>query len=202
MYHALAKGFRHVDGDIIAYINAGDYYHPRAFDIAMDIFEQRSCEWITGCTMFYSQNSYLVDFYLPFKYRRRFFKCGFYYKRLHCVQQESTFWRQSLMDYVDLDQLANFSYAGDYYLWNEFSKHAELTIVSAYLGGFKVHTGQLSENKIGYTQELFSITSQPTLSDHALSLFDMTISRLPIRIKKYLNNKNLLKFDHATSSFV
>jgi len=152
--------------------------------------------------MFYSNNSYLIDFYLPFKYRRRFFKCGFYYNRLPRVQQESTFWRQSLMNHVDLDCLAKFSYAGDYYLWHEFSKRAELTIICAYLGGFKVHKGQLSENKICYAQELFSIASQPTLSDHALSIFDMIVSRSPIKIKKYFNPQGLLKYDHATSTFV
>ena len=202
VYDALAKGLRHADGDIVAYINAGDYYHPRAFDIVIDIFEQRRCDWITGCSMFYSHNSYLIDFYLPFKYRRRFFECGFYYKRLHAVQQESTFWRQSLMKHIDLDRLANFSYAGDYYIWNEFSKYSELAIICAYLGGFKIHKGQLSEDKNGYAQELFSITSRPTLTDHALSLFDMAVFRLPIRIKKHLNPRGILRYDHVTSSFI
>jgi hypothetical protein len=45
------------------------------------------------------------------------------------------------------------------------------------------------------------MTVKPSLADHALSIFDMTVARLPIRIKKSLNPRGLLKYDHATSSF-
>jgi len=56
MHEALAKGLIRADGDVVAYINAGDYYHPRAFDIVTDVFEQNSCDWITGCNMFRTYN--------------------------------------------------------------------------------------------------------------------------------------------------
>ena len=38
LYDALAKGLKIAKGDIIAYINAGDYYNKYAFDIVMDLF--------------------------------------------------------------------------------------------------------------------------------------------------------------------
>jgi glycosyltransferase involved in cell wall biosynthesis len=38
IYDALSKGLNFVTGDIIAYLNAGDFYSPHAFNILMDVF--------------------------------------------------------------------------------------------------------------------------------------------------------------------
>ena len=78
MYDALSKGLRKATGDIIAYINAGDYYNKHAFDIVLDIFETQEVSWLTGYRVYYSETSYFIGADLPFKYRNRFFACGFY----------------------------------------------------------------------------------------------------------------------------
>ena len=38
MYDALSKGIRLSNGDIFAYINAGDIYHHKAFEIIDKVF--------------------------------------------------------------------------------------------------------------------------------------------------------------------
>jgi glycosyltransferase involved in cell wall biosynthesis len=92
MYDALAKGLKLATGDIVAYINAGDYYHKCAFDIVLDLFEEKKINWLTGYTVLYNEKSYALPLLLPFKYRKRLFDCGMYLGKLPYVQQESTFW--------------------------------------------------------------------------------------------------------------
>ena len=41
MYEALAKGLSLATGDVVAYLNAGDYYHPGAFDVISEVFKSQ-----------------------------------------------------------------------------------------------------------------------------------------------------------------
>jgi len=41
MYDALARGLRLATGDVVAYLNAGDYYHPHAFRAVREILSAR-----------------------------------------------------------------------------------------------------------------------------------------------------------------
>lgn len=202
MYDALSKGLRIATGDIIAYINAGDYYNKYAFDIVIDIFEAKRISWFTGYEVTYSEKSYIVGAHLPFKYRRRFFGCGFYGTILPFVQQESTFWSSSLNDLIDYDVLSSFKYAGDYYLWSLFSKKYDLKIVKACLGGFKIHKGQLSNDLTAYKKELLAISTKPKITDYALAAFDKLIWYAPTKIKKQLNKEGLFLYNHGREEWV
>jgi glycosyltransferase involved in cell wall biosynthesis len=199
MYDALGKGLKLTTGDVVAYLNAGDYYNKFAFDIVMDIFEQKDVQWLTGCIVTYNHKSYPVNFFTPFKYRRNFFDCGIYGGDvLPNVEQESTFWAASLHRLIDFDQLAKFRYAGDYYLWRQFSKSAELKIVSAHLGGFKYHPGQLSEGLTAYKAELKSMVTRPTLLDRAVAFADRIIWACAYtEVKKKFNSSSLFMYDHS-----
>jgi glycosyltransferase involved in cell wall biosynthesis len=202
IYEALSKGLKLASGEIVAYLNAGDYYSKHAFDIILDIFETRDVKWLTGLNVRYNEKSYLVQFSLPFKYRKRFIDKGFYGKKLAFIQQESTFWMAELIQYIDFEELSGKKYAGDYYLWKQFSKAADLAIVEAYLGGFKVHRGQVSENLEAYFKEVDSMTKRPSLYDYPLYLFDKTIWLMPGKIKKMFNRELLFRFDHISQEWV
>jgi glycosyltransferase involved in cell wall biosynthesis len=202
MYDALAKGLKLASGDIVAYINAGDYYHKCAFDVAIDLFEERKVSWLTGYMIFYNEKSYALPYLLPFKYRKRFFDCGMYLGKLPYVQQESTFWSAELNAGIDFDVLATLKVAGDFYLWQQFSKSAELKIVEAYLAGFRKQKGQLSENKDSYHQELASFLSDPSLQDSILAIFDKAMFYFaPNKLKKKLNNRGIFRFGHDSQKW-
>lgn len=197
MYSALSKGLQIASGDIIAYINAGDYYHKCAFDIVLDLFEDKQINWLTGYTFLYNEKSYALPQLLPYKYRKRFFECGMYLNWLPCVQQESTFWSSSLNSCIDFDVLSSFKMAGDFYLWQQFSNLAELKIVEAYLGGFRREKGQLSENRDAYDRELSKLTVAPNLFDLALAIFDKLLFYfVPNKLKKVFNQDGIFRFDH------
>lgn len=199
MYDALAKGLKQVTGDVVAYLNAGDYYNKFAFDIVIDLFEQKDVQWLTGYIVIYNHKSYAVDFLLPYRYRGRLIRSGIYNgKLLPNVQQESTFWAASMHRFIDFDRLSKLKYAGDYYLWLQFSREAELKIVSAYLGGFKFHPGQLSEGLTDYRAELSTMVKKPGPVDLALTALDVLIwyCALP-KIKKTFNPSAFFRYDYA-----
>ena len=196
IYSALAKGLQMSTGNIIAYLNAGDYYHKCAFDIVLDLFESKDLKWLTGYTVAYNERSQLVGVKLPYKYRKSFFNCGFYIEKLPCVQQESTFWSSDLNSLLDYDVLAKLQYSGDYYLWKQFAQKETLNIIEAYLGGFKHHKGQISENLEAYFKEVNSMCSLPNVYDWFLVYLDKLLWYAPSKVKKLLNQKNLFRFDH------
>ena len=202
MYAALAKGLQRASGDIVAYLNAGDFYNRCAFDIVLDLFEQKQVRWLTGYNVHYNDKSYFLNVKLPFRYRREFFASGFYGTKLIFVQQESTFWDASLNRCVDYDRLAAYRYAGDYYLWSCFAKECDLRIVEAYLGGFRIEKGQLSENREVYLQEMMSLTSKPYLFQHILAAFDRVMWYAPVEFKKWFNKDGMFRYDHEMQKWV
>lgn len=196
MYEALACGFKQASGDVLSYLNAGDYLHPHAFSVVRDVMSaQPDCRWLSGYTVDYSESGAAVLFVLPYRYRRRLVRCGAYGPYLPFIQQESTFWRRELMQRVDLDQLSRLRLAGDYYLWTCFAEAADLHIVAAHLGGFRFHAGQLSENLAAYAGEMKSLAAAPGPLDFALMLFDKLLWYAPPAVKKWANPRMLHLYD-------
>lgn len=202
MYAALAKGLKRATGGIIAYLNAGDFYNRYAFDIVLDLFEQKRVQWLTGYNVHYNEKSYFLNVKLPFKYRRDFFASGIYGTKLIFVQQESTFWDVSLNSCLDYEKLAAYNYAGDYYLWSCFAKECDLKIVEAHLGGFRIEKGQLSENSEAYLKEMMSLTTKPHFFQLLLAAFDRVMWYAPVEFKKCFNNDGLFRYDHELQEWV
>lgn len=196
MYEALAHGLRAATGDVVAYLNAGDSYHPSAFDVVADVFEQGHVAWVTGLTVLLNERDQVVNAILPFRYRRRFLAKALYGRLLPYVEQESTFWARRLHDGIDFERLATFRSAGDAYLWRCLSQQAELAIVESYLGGFKHHPGQKCEDLATYQQELACLGAPPSWLDRALARADAWLwAYAGARLKKTLNPRLLLRFD-------
>lgn len=202
MYAALAKGLKLASGEIVAYLNAGDFYNLHAFDIVLDLFEQKQVRWLTGYNVHYNDKSYFLNAKLPFKYRRGFFDAGFYGTKLIFVQQESTFWDATMNGCLDYEALATYKYAGDYYLWSRFAKECDLQIAEAHLGGFRIEKGQLSENKDAYLREMMSLTTKPHMFQHLLAAFDRVMWYAPVEFKKWLNKDGLFRYDHDLQKWV
>lgn len=202
MYDALAKGLKLASGDIVAYLNAGDYYHKCAFDIVVEIFRTKKVKWLTGYEVAYNEKSHVVRFQLPYNYRKELICCGLYGTWLPFIQQESTFWSASLSSLIDYTYLSKLKYAGDFYIWLQFSKFHNLKIVEAYLGGFKYHKGQLSENIGAYHTEVQSMVNRPNIRNYLLACYDKLLWLAPNKIKKTFNNDGLLRFNHQLQEWM
>jgi glycosyltransferase involved in cell wall biosynthesis len=199
MYDALARGLRLAGGDVVTYLNAGDYFHPHAFAAVRDVLAQfPDCRWLTGFAVDYAASGAAVRVVLPYRFRRRLHLCGAYGRLLPFVQQESTFWRRELLAHVDLDRLARLRLAGDYYLWRSFAGHADLHVVAAHLGGFRHQPEQLSKNVAGYMAEMAALAAPPGTADRALAFCDRILWHAPPLVKKWLNPGGLHLFDHVS----
>lgn len=147
MCDALVKGISRGSGNIFAYINAGDIYYEKAFEIVDTIMYQEKIKWITGCKITYNENSEITNIYTPYKYRRLLLQNGIYGRYLPFLQQESTFWKKELNSYLDLNFLKTIKYCGDNYIWSKFSEKNDVYVINTFLSGFKFHNNQLSSQK-------------------------------------------------------
>lgn len=192
MYDALAKGLERLTGDIHSYLNAGDLYHPHAFDVVTDVID-RTDGWLTGMAVKYNQRGDVIFARLPFAYRTRWFRKRVYDGRLlRFVQQESTFWTRAMTRRLDLERLRTFRLAGDAFLWASFSEWTDLTVVAAHLGGYRRHGEHLGNQKREYREEMRSFTRMPMPWDIALAAAHLILEELPPRLKHPLGRGRIL----------
>jgi glycosyltransferase involved in cell wall biosynthesis len=167
MYDALAKGLQCASGSIVGYLNAGDILFPWAFDVLLDVFQKPGVQWVTGYSTLINGLGQVTATWKPPRYRREFVLNGFYAspRYPHGIQQESTFWSSELNSRIDFGKLPEFRLAGDYFLWTQFARTAELHSVMTQLGAFLVHEGQLSEHTKEYTAEAGLCLRKPTAKE-------------------------------------
>lgn len=165
LYDAVAKGLRWATGDVVAYLNAGDLLHPTALEVVSEIFSHPSVKWLTGYRVAVNERSQVTEVRRQRPFRREFYETGIYGSLLPGVQQESTFWRRELVETLDLDKLAGFRLAGDFYMWQCFARLAQPSTVDAFLGAHRIHSGQLSEDREGYRAEVESLCREATFAE-------------------------------------
>jgi len=151
LYDGLSKGFQFVTGDVMGYLNAGDFLNKSAFSVLKSIFSDNEVNWVTGLKIIYNQKSEVTNIQIPYNYRSNLIRCGVYGKFLPFIQQESTFWRPNLLNDLDVEFFKNLQRSGDMYLWYTFAKKNKLYIVNSYLSGFKYHDNQLTFRETGST---------------------------------------------------
>ena len=148
IYDAVANGMSKANGDILAWLGAGDYYLPWTLSTVSSIFEKYpEIDWITGIPAVGSDNGEVVKtvplapIYLQLAIKRGWYRDGC----LGFLQQESMFWRRSLWEQVNAPQLIRrYRYGGDFHLWKAFAAHSELRTVSSVLAVFSCSIDQTS----------------------------------------------------------
>jgi glycosyltransferase involved in cell wall biosynthesis len=207
MYDALAKGLgRSGHSDVVSYINAGDLYAAAAFDAVLDTLVARAdVDWLTGMRVSYNAAGQVIDARIPGPYRRRLMRSGFYGSRaggrFGFLQQESTFWTAELNERLDLERLASFRLAGDFYLWRTFADHAELFVLYSHLGGFRFHGGHLSSDMSAYLAEMRPLVTRARATDWVAAGWDLALQQLPVRVRRHLAGGRLLTWNHALGRF-
>lgn len=134
IYHAIQKGFDRSTGELMAWINSDDMYHPNSFYTVAEIFSSyTNIRWIVGtATTFDSHNRTIIA-----KQSRVFSKFDFYNQDYGWIQQESVFWRRSLWNETGGSVNLDLKYAGDFALWLKFISVENLFVTTALIGGFR-----------------------------------------------------------------
>ena len=160
-YHAIQKGFEHANGEIMAWLNGDDIYHPWTLSIVEEIFEENpNIDWIIGLPTFMNKKGQCTRVSNDVAaFPKEWIKNGWYRSHLAgYLQQESMFWRKSLWDKTNGLDLS-LSLAADFELWTQFAKHAELVAVSVPLAAFRVALGEQrsSIGRADYDSEVLSV---------------------------------------------
>lgn len=141
-YRAINEGFRRTSGEIMAWLNSDDKYHPLAlFKVACSFTDYPEIEWLTGRKSFWDTTGNLarVEEGLAVFSQRKLLE-GHFNKPY--IQQESTFWLRSLWERAGASLDDTIELAGDLELWARFFRHAGLHTVDTLLGGYRFHEGQ------------------------------------------------------------
>lgn len=155
LYDAVQKGFERSEGDILAWLNAGDAYLPWTLHTVQRVFDAYpEVEWITGVPGVYleEQQFFCAAQYTPI-YTQGLIRNGWHNgHRLAVLQQESMFWRRGLWERSNgAEVLAGNGrgkgLASDYHLWRRFAAFAPLYTVCSPLASFTVTAGQISQSQ-------------------------------------------------------
>lgn len=166
MYDGIAKGFKKCSGDVIAYINADDFYSPNTFACVTEIFGQnKDVKWITGrCTFYNNRGHNTFSILRVFEDKELIRKGGYGLLAPYYIPQESTFWTKELLDKVDFNEFASYKQAGDFYLWHTFAEFEKLYVVDSVFSGFRVVENQLSADIDSCHEEMMRIIGDAKLS--------------------------------------
>ncbi|NOT63959.1 MAG: glycosyltransferase [Acidobacteria bacterium] len=160
--HALNKGFACATGEILAWINAGDFYFPQALHRVAQTFQSfPEITWLTAAQQgHFSEKSEIYTLFTP-GFSKSFFMAGGYLGfepfALDFIQQESTFWRKSLWERAGSHLNESLRMANDFELWRRFFTYADLALLDAPLGCFRHHADQRSASQAAlYQQEAWA----------------------------------------------
>lgn len=155
LYDAMFKGFEQAYADgltdprtICVWINADDLLMPWAFATLRQNFEVTGAEWIASLPCIWDAEGRL-EIVQPFNwYPRRLIRAGQFNNRiLGSLQQESVFFTRSLLCRLpaeSVDRIRTTRLAGDFLLWREFARYAELVPIMTVTGGFRLHGANMS----------------------------------------------------------
>jgi glycosyltransferase involved in cell wall biosynthesis len=184
MYDAIQKGFAKSTGEIMAWLNSDDMYHPKAFFIIAEIFSNfLNVNWLTGMSTKFDELGRTIDC----SQSKSFSKFDFYNHDFKWIMQETTFWRRSLWESSGSYLNTNLKYAGDFELWLRFIKNENLYVIDALIGGFRLRSSnQLS---LDHMDEY--------LNEVKFAIESIELNKKEINI--LLNYKRLIKFNSVLS---
>ncbi len=139
--HAINKGMLLARGAIRAYLNSDDVYRPGAFHKVVEIFrnEPETKILVGNCDYIDEQSRVIGHLRAKFTDIRALVQ---YWggERLHCIPQQATFWRLSLMSEVGLFN-TDLHFVMDYDYWLRVAKRTKFRIVDQALAGSRLMAG-------------------------------------------------------------
>jgi len=186
MYYAIQKGFEKSTGEIMAWLNSDDKYHPGSLKIVSQIFsEVEQAEWIIGTPSLYNNNGNCVKIFPNARWSDSRFRVGDY----KWIQQEGVFWRRSIWEKAGSTLNLSYNYAADFELWCRFFQFGKLFSVETILSGFRLHGNQVSELRKELYEAEVKVIYKETQSQNSRSIKTIFI-RCLWRMKQSFSQMN------------
>ncbi len=165
-YAALNQGFIRSTGEIMAWLNSDDKYHPDAFFTVAAVFTNRQyIQWLMGKPTLWDEQGNVISIHkipqeVP-KWSRDYVLSKKWLLEEKWIQQESIFWHRSLWQTAGSGLSDNLRLAGDFELWLRFFRYAQLFVVDELIGGFRKHETNRSKLFLNeYLQEVEQLLNE------------------------------------------
>ncbi len=181
MYDAINKGFQKSTGDILAWINADDYYLPNAFKTVLDCFNKYpEIHWLKGITRVIDSTGKIISRDESVTYHKNWIQKGIYGREAYYISQDSVFWRRSLWQEAGPIN-PDLKNAGDYELWIKFANFAPLQVVNFPVSVFrKLENSLTKKNGTRYAKEQEMIRPTRTMIAWKVRIFFNLLYRTQI----------------------
>jgi hypothetical protein len=162
-YDAINRGFARSTGSILGWLNSSDLYLPWTLSTVELIFQTfPEIQWVTSqMKVCITEDGTYEDLWMTPGFSARRF-----YRGLHggpgnsdYLQQESCFWRRELWEKIGGTIDLRHAAAGDYWLWSQFFRHANVASVEAPLAAFRFHR-EAKSTQSRYDKEVAAITDE------------------------------------------
>jgi glycosyltransferase involved in cell wall biosynthesis len=143
---AVARGFTHTSGEIMAYLNSDDVLAPGALEFVGSFFAQHPrVDAIYSHRVFINEQNVADSYWILPRHR------DWMMKRWDYIPQETCFWRRRIYDQAGgIDP--SFQFALDYDLFVRFMKLGRMERMNRFLGAFRRHaaskTATLTEGQV------------------------------------------------------
>jgi glycosyltransferase involved in cell wall biosynthesis len=132
---AVARGFAHTTGEIMAYLNSDDMLAPGALEFVARTFAANpNIDAIYSHRVFVDDNNSVRSYWILPRH------INWFMKRWDYIPQETCFWRRRIYDAVGgIDP--SFQFALDYDLFVRFMERGRMVRLRRFLGAFRQHPG-------------------------------------------------------------
>lgn len=191
VYNALNRGFAHVSGDLYTWLGSDDRLMPGALQAVWSLVEEhKDIHWVTGTLSLLREDGIISaiepNHYVTFLTRlfpQSAIAAGLADgEDLAIIQQEGTFWTDTLWQKVGRKVRDDLRLAGDFELWTRMAKHTDLVSVQAPLGSFRFREGQLSGDMSRYMAEVRTIQQMVNEADREHVRKQLTHGKLSSRV--------------------
>lgn len=133
---ALNKGLSRCTGDVVAWLNADDYYEPGAFLKVVEAFKNNpDCGVVLGACRVFEKG---VPDHIVKTEKINEKSLTQYWKSYFIPPQPAIFWKKEIMDQTGLLN-ENYRYCMDLDLWLRFSKSTSFCCIPDILAHYEVH---------------------------------------------------------------
>jgi glycosyltransferase involved in cell wall biosynthesis len=158
---ALNKGFRHITGDIVGWLNSDDTYTPGTFNQVARLFGNESVAIAMSSRFGLMDAGGSVFWHKENTYADHQTLVRFWATNGMTINQPCVFFRRELLYGMDPVFDSSLHYAMDYDLWLRLTRHANIEVVEGHWANYRFHDTSKSGTGFGkFYREWYAVSQR------------------------------------------